>query len=326
MTDTNHCDHPCGLTCPPDACAAHPAAPPIVLAEALGRFRCEAKRGVCDTGRYRMPYFVWGEGPPLVFVHGAGDSSRSFVQPISRLSAHFRCVAYDMPGTPGDRARLRRITHDDLVADLLALLDHLGVQRSYVLGTSFGSTVVLKALAARPERLPRAILQGGFAYRPLRRMENVLSWVGRFLPGTAAALPLRRRALFKVHRRFFAHRTPDVWQNFLDNTGRTRIATFARQARHLNGLDLRPLLPQVRQPVLLLHGDRDRVVPPVCAETLLRGLPNVGRVVIEDCGHFSSYTHPEVVAEVVRQFLTPPVPVPPAEKKCVSSLGAGEGV
>ena len=145
MTDANHCDHPCGLTCPPDSCAVHTATAPIALAEALERFGREAKRGVCDTGRYRMPYFVWGEGPPLVFVHGAGDTSRSFIQPISRLSAHFRCVAYEMPGTRGDGARLRRITHDDLVSDVFRLLEHLDIQRAYALGMSFGSTVVLKA-------------------------------------------------------------------------------------------------------------------------------------------------------------------------------------
>jgi len=43
-------------------------------------------------------------------------------------------------------------------------------------------------------------------------------------------------------------------------------------------------------------------------EVLLAGLPNARQVVIEGCGHGPSYTHPELVAEVVRQFLTPPAP------------------
>src|SRR5260370_6663829 len=293
MNETIHSEQPCELACPPDGCAVHTAGAPIVLAEALARFNREAKRAVCNTGRYRMPYFVWGQGPPLVFVHGVGDANLSFTQAIARLSANFRCIAYDLPGSPGDRSALRRVTHDDLVDDLWALLDQLGVERTYVLGSSFGSTIVLKALRERPAVLPRAVLQGGFAYRALRRTEAVLAWLGRFLPGTASWLPVRERILHKVNKRQFARRTPDVWTNFLAVSGRTRVARMARQARMLNGLDLRPLLPGVRQPVLLLSGGLDRVVPRVCQEVLIAGLPNAGRVVIEDGGHFPSYTHPE---------------------------------
>jgi pimeloyl-ACP methyl ester carboxylesterase len=49
------------------------------------------------------------------------------------------------------------------------------------------------------------------------------------------------------------------------------------------------------------------VVPRPYEEMLLQGLPNAGRIVLEGCGHTPSYTHPEVLAEVIRQFLTPPV-------------------
>ena len=74
----------------------------------------------------------------------------------------------------------------------------------------------------------------------------------------------------------------------------------------LDRVDLRPLLPEVKQPVLLFCGDLDKVVRPIHAEILLAGLPNARRVVVEGCGHVPGYSHPEVLAEVVRQFLTPP--------------------
>jgi pimeloyl-ACP methyl ester carboxylesterase len=279
---------------------------PIPLAEALARFDREAVHGVCDTGRYRMPYFSWGEGPPLLFVHGAADSCRSFLRPIARLSAHFRCIAYDLPSGQGDGARLRRCTHDDLVADVWALLDHLRLPRSYILGSSFGATVVLKAMAGRPERLPRGILQGGLAYRPLARAERVLAWCGRFLPGSMAGLPLREKALLFFTGDGFKRQSPDIWAHYLDCSGRARLAAAACQVHLLRRLDLRPLLPSIRQPVLLICGNLDRIVPPAHADMLMEGLPNAGRVVIEGCGHVPSYTHPEVLAEVIRQFLTPP--------------------
>jgi pimeloyl-ACP methyl ester carboxylesterase len=299
--------HDCALSCT-DVCALHPGEQiaPIDFNEARTRFEREAVHGICETGRYRLPYYTWGQGPPLLFVHGVGDSCRSFIQPISRLSAHFRCIAYELPSGHRDRARVRRYAHDDLVADVWALLDHLELRQSYILGSSFGSTIVLKAMHARPERLPRGILQGGLAYRPLRRAERFLAYLGRFLPGEMARLPLREKVLLKAAGGGFKEMFPDVWNHYLHCSGRARLAAFASQAYMLRDLDLRPILPGVRQPVLLICGDQDRVVPRPFAEVLLQGLPNAGRVVIEGCGHVPSYTHPEVLAEVIRQFLTPP--------------------
>src|SRR5947209_6102661 len=88
---------------PPDA-----ANDQLLLADVLERYRREAVQGVCDTGHYRCPYFVWGQGtsPPLVFVHGLVDDRTSFVMPLAQLSRHFRCIAYDLPTGRGDGARL----------------------------------------------------------------------------------------------------------------------------------------------------------------------------------------------------------------------------
>ena len=305
--DSPRCDQPCALSCA-EVCPLHaPAAlPPIDLDDALSRFDREAVRGVCDTDRYKMPYYVWGEGPPLVFIHGAMDSSKAWVMPIARLSAHFRCVAYDLPNGRNDGARLGRHTHADLVADFFALLDHLQLARSYVFASSFGSTVALPALRERPERLPRAVLQGGLALRPLRRLERFLAHVGWLLPGTTGRLPLREKVTRQVNGAGFQDKPEKMYRYFVEATGRTPVRAFAHQVLMLDRLDMRPLLPEVRQPVLLFCGDRDRVVRPIHAEILMAGLPNARRVVVEGCGHVPGYSHPEVLAEVVRQFLTPP--------------------
>jgi pimeloyl-ACP methyl ester carboxylesterase len=253
-----------------------------------------------------MPYFLWGEGPPLVFIHGVSDSSRSFLLPITRLAAHFRCIAYDLPNGRGDGACLSRYTHSDLVADLWSLLDHLEVRQSYVLASSFGATIALAGLRERPERLPRAILQGAFARRTLRRAEWLLARMTRFLPGPMSRVPLRTRVLRAINHDTFAGRPPEDWVNFLDSSGQASIASFAYQALMMHRLDFRPLLPSIRQPVLVVHGARDPVVPWSYAEELLQGLPNARCAVLEGCGHVPSYTHPEVLAEVVRQALSPP--------------------
>lgn len=291
-----------------EVCPAHVphTLPPLDFDEAMTRFRHEAQHGVCDTGRYRLPYFAWGTGAPLLFIHGVSDVAESFVAPISRLAAHFRCIAYNLPGGRGDGARVSRYTHDDLVHDAWVLLDHLGIGQGYVFGSSFGATIVLAMMRQQPRRVPRGILQGAVAWRPLRRAEKWITRIARFLPGTMRYLPYRGKILDKVHRPSFAHRGENVWRAFVEATGRTPLRTFGYQAGLVDRTDVRPWLADVKQPVLLVCGQRDPIVRSSQTEMLLQGLPNVGRVVIEDCGHMPYYTHPEVLAEVVRQFLTPP--------------------
>jgi pimeloyl-ACP methyl ester carboxylesterase len=305
-SDNHTCGEPCALECA-ETCVLGAAAGLVAidLAEARARFQKETTRGVCQTAHYRMPYYIWGEGPPLVFVHGLADNSHSFLMPISRLSAHFRCIAYDLPSGRGDRARIRHWTHDDLIRDLRALLDHLRIEHAYLFGSSFGSTVVLTAMAQQPQRVPQAVLQGGLAHRPLTRRERWIARVGQYIPGTVAALRGRERVLRKINGEAFVGRPEEVWRYFIDCTAVTPLATVARQALVLNRVDMRPLLPQVRQPVLLVCGDRDTVVPGYFQDVLQDGLPNAGRATIQGCGHVPSYTHPEALAEVVRQFLTP---------------------
>jgi pimeloyl-ACP methyl ester carboxylesterase len=309
MNEHPVCGQPCSSPCSP----THLAQSPLVLSEVLASFEREAQQGVCDTGRYRMPYFVWGAGPPLVFIHGVSDTSRSFLLPMARLCGQFRCIGYELPSGHGDGARLRRYRHEDLVADLWALLDRLGIERAYVLGASLGATVALRAMRHRPERLPRAILQAGLAYRPLVRAELWLSWLARWLPGSVGRIPRREKILDAVHRHTFADQSEEVWRAYVEWTAQARLAALGHQARWLHRLDLRSDLPHIKQPVLLVWGDRDRTVPLAHAEMLRAALPSAGLVLLEGAGHVPNYTHPDALAEVVRRFLTPPTACPGPE-------------
>lgn len=278
---------------------------PLSLADARAALQREAVTGVCHTGRYRCPYLVWGDGPPLLFIHGLADSAQAFLLPLARLKEHFRCIAYDLPVGRGDGARLTHYQHEDLAADALALLDHLGCPQSYVFGSSFGSTIVLRLLHEAPARFPRALLQGGFAQRPLAPAELLLALLARSWPGTLRQLPGRKLIMQHVHRSSFEHSPAEMWDYFCRQTDEQRIAAVASRAVLLHRVDLRPLLPSIRQPVLLLCGERDPLVKRPCEQVLLRGLPNAARAEIAGCGHLPYYTHPEIVAELVHRFLTP---------------------
>jgi pimeloyl-ACP methyl ester carboxylesterase len=277
----------------------------VPLADALTRWTNEARFGTCPTGQYRMPYFVWGTGPPLVFIHGLADMARSFVLVMHALREHFTCVAYELPAGGTDQARLGAYRHRHMVADLFALLDYLGFPRSYLFGSSFGSTIALAAMNEQPNRIPRAVLQGGFACRSLARWERSLCSFVRYFPGPMSTLPLRSRLAYPAERQRFAN-CRDLWEFLQSNSGSQMKSAVARRGLMILDIDLRPLLPRIRQPVLMLCGAHDPIVPRVCEAPLLEGLPHVERVEFPDCGHFPQYTHAPLVAELARRFLTAP--------------------
>jgi pimeloyl-ACP methyl ester carboxylesterase len=269
----------------------------------LERFRREAEWRVCDTGRYRCPYVVWGRGPALILIPGLCDDPWSFVLPMARLSQRFLCIAYAMPTGHGDGANLAAYRHADLAADLYALCDHLGLRAAYLHGVSFGGTVALRALHDRPQRFPRGILQGGFARRRLAFAEVMLASWARWWPGPLAALPGRELVLGQTQQCEFDRREAEVWHYYLRQDGKPPMAAVARRALLLHQVDLCRLLPRIRQPVLVVCGDGDPLVGKACEQQLLTGLPNAARAEIEKCGHLPQYTHPEVLCEVIERFL-----------------------
>ena len=291
------------------ACSVAPGEPapscsqPLTLAGAFAGFEHEAVAGVLDTGRYRMRYRVWGKGPALVFIHGLADCSASFVLPMSRLAEKFCCISYDLPNGAGDGASLANYRPELLVDDLIALCDHLHLESAVPIGVSFGSTIALRALARDQVRFPTGILQGGFAHRRIAWTEVLLARFARYWPGPIRWLPLHDLVIRRMHEAEFANLEPSRWPCFLGQQGSTPMAAVAHRVLWIASTDLRPTLPTIRQPILVLCGDNDPLIGKACEADLMRGLPNVARAEIEGCGHLPAFTHPEVYAEVVEQFL-----------------------
>jgi pimeloyl-ACP methyl ester carboxylesterase len=282
------------------------SAPAIPLVEGLTRWRREAQVGEFDTGRYRCRYYVWGRGQPLILIHGLSDQARSFVPLVAHLTESFRCVAYELPNGAGDGAHLGRIRHADLVTDLFALLSELKIAQACLYGASFGGTVALAALAARPRRFLRAAMQSSFAHRRLAPAERLLAYLARWWPGRMGELRINRAMQRRADAPAFAAAPPEMWDFQRANTAATPIRAFAQRALMVSRLDLRPILPAIPHPVLLINGDRESSVVQACVAELAERLPHADRLEFTDCGHYAQYTHAAALAEALRRFLLPP--------------------
>jgi pimeloyl-ACP methyl ester carboxylesterase len=256
-----------------------------------------------------MTYRVLGEGPPLILSPGIASTYRGYALTLNTLAPRFRTVIYDYPGeNRGDGARLRRISHDDLVDDVFGLIDHLNIGRVYLFGLSFGSTVTLRALRREPRRFPKAVVQGAFARRAFTPAERVALRLGRLLPGTAARVPFREKVLAYNSGMHFPEIIADRWAYYLEQNGLTPIAPLAHRLDLVAGLDLRPGLKEIPNEVLVLQGNEDRIVDRRHFEELCSGLPNARGVLLPLVGHQPHFTHAEALAQAVIDWCLPCAP------------------
>ena len=112
-----------------------------------------------EVNAARIYYEQHGSGPDLVFLHGAGGNHLSWWQQIPTFARHFRCTVYDARGwglSRGDMAVGRFV----LGTDLIALLDHLGIERAHVVAQSMGGRAVAGLTRLAPEKVRSLVLCG----------------------------------------------------------------------------------------------------------------------------------------------------------------------
>jgi 3-oxoadipate enol-lactonase len=300
-----------------------PSMPPFDFRSEVAEYDCEADVAEWNGPRFRMTYRTLGEGPTLVVLPGIASTYRGYAPTLNRLAPHFRTIIADYPGEHhGDGAKLREITHEHLVDDLIGLLDHLNIGRAHLFGLSFGSTVTFRALAEAPERFGPSIVQGAFAHRRFTPIDRAALRFGRCLPGTTDRLPFRETVLRIEGKAHFGGQPADRWSYYVEQNGLTPIHSMAHRIDLLTRLDLRPTLPTIAQQVLLLQGDRDKIVPIANYHMLLDRLPNARGVLMAGVGHQPHFTHPEWLAREITAFLSDESSAEtPSVERAVASVG-----
>ncbi|MBI1323970.1 alpha/beta fold hydrolase [bacterium] len=284
--------------------AVNPCPRPASLSKALEDFDRTAEVRVIETPYYRTTCRIIGEGPPLLVSPGLASTYRGFALFLNTLAERFRTIIYDYPGdNPDDRANLGRIDHDALTDNLFATLDGLGIGKAFLVGISFGSTLTFKALARDARRFPKAAVQGAFARRKFSPAERVALKLGRIVPGSVGRLPLHEKILTYNNRIHFPQEIDDRWRHYLRENAKTPIRSLAHRLDLVAGLDIRPALPEIRTPILLIQGNEDRIVPRPYFDELQQSLPEAQGLIVPMVGHQPHYTHPEALAQAIANYL-----------------------
>ena len=248
----------------------------------------------------RLFHRDWGEGPAVVFVASWALSSEMWAYQVAHLSeAGFRCIAFDRRGHGRSDVPSRGYDMDTLADDLAAVIDQLSLKDVILVGHSMGGAEVVRYL-------------GKYGATKVRKAV-LLAAVGPYLvqtPDNPYGAPMEtHQATIRQYVTdfpkwaaenegpFFTTGTSAAMRRWLiDQLLETPAPVAAATYRALIGKDLRPDLPKIDRPTLVLHGDKDASAPlAVTGQRLAAGIRGAELKVYAGAPHGLFVTHMDQV-------------------------------
>lgn len=243
--------------------------------------------------------------PTLLFVHGLSGSSSAWLPYERILERTHNIINPDLRGH-GESRRPKKLRDYELAyfaEDIAALLEHLKVERCVIVSHSFGALVALMLLREHPKKFSKAV----FLAPVYNNHRLFLSHLKQFLPALGACLAL----LLSLFRKSGGHidysnYTPTGDWNLrriyadVSNTG-ARSYLFSLQ--HLYTFsntvwqNIEPL------PVLIVHGDKDSMVPLKNAVALSKLLPQAKLAIIKGANHILVLNNVPEVSQEIESFI-----------------------
>jgi pimeloyl-ACP methyl ester carboxylesterase len=244
-----------------------------------------------------------GEGPPLVFVHGAAADSRMWRPQLDALANEFTVVAWDEPGA-GRSSDVPGVFGLADYADCLAeVIEALALASAHVAGLSWGGTLALELYRRHPERVATLILADTYAgWKGSLPEEEVRARVA----GARQMLAAPAEEFDPTLPGLFAGDPPADFVSLLDEiAAAVRPDTLRTQLGVMAKADQRDLLPHVAVPTLLIWGELDARSPLDVARQFEQAIPDAKLHVIPGVGHVSNLEAPERFTAAVREFCRP---------------------
>src|SRR5687767_13579 len=113
---------------------------------------------LAPNGKVALAYDIRGRGSPLVLIQGVGVGRWGWEPVADRLARRFQVVTIDNRGIGASDAPPGHYSTRMMADDVLAVLDHAGIQQASVVGTSLGGMIAQELALAHPERLDKLVL------------------------------------------------------------------------------------------------------------------------------------------------------------------------
>lgn len=266
----------------------------------------------------RVAYIDQGSGDQvLLLIHGLAGNAGFWRYNIPELAQHYRVIAVDLPGYGRSEKRTDYPYDMTFYAETLhRLIDELGVRQVVPVGHSMGGQIAMMLALRHPEQVSRLVLLAPAGVEAFQQGEG--AWLGNVL----TIKGMRENSEEAIRRNLSSnfYNWDDEWEWLVEERARMAKADEMDQfgnavLRSVKGMLDEPttaLLPQVRQPAVIIYGKYDGLIPnpylhpghtrPVF-EKGAAAMPDARLVEIDDAGHLLIIEKPGEVNRAIMQFL-----------------------
>lgn len=223
-----------------------------------------------------------GNGDPVILLHDGLSHGGHFVNQIPALARNHQVIVMDSRGHGRSTFNATPLSYEVMMSDVLALLDHLEIEQTSIVGVGDGGVLALKIALAHPERVNRAVIAGArFNPDGMRADMGDSPYVGAYIARAAEEYKAQSSS-------------PKRWDDFLT----TLMTLWATE----------PTIPEARlqqitSPFLILAGADEEVIAPEHTQRLADLIPDAELVLMPGTGHFAMFEQPEEFTGLIVDFL-----------------------
>jgi pimeloyl-ACP methyl ester carboxylesterase len=255
------------------------------------------------------------EGPredasPIVLLHGTGSSLHAWEGWAAALKGQRRVISFDLAGFGLTGPSADGIyTIDADVRLVIAVLDHLGIERCVLGGNSLGGAIAWRSALSHPSRVEKLILvdSSGYPAHPISvpigfRLAQIpgVNWIlGYTLPRSLVEQGLRNVFGDPIRVK------PELVERSIELTQRAgnRRALIERMRQRRQSGSAARRVAELKLPTLIIWGGRDRLIPPDDAQRFHHDIAGSTLVIFDDLGHAPEEEDPDRTVSAVQQFL-----------------------
>ena len=255
-----------------------------------------------------------GEGDPLVFIHGLSGSWVNWLENLPHFARDHRVIAMDLPGfghSPMPPEKISIAGYGRIVDELL---ETLGIERAVIVGNSMGGFIGAEVALQFHARVEKLVLVSAAGLsiehqrnepvlRVLDRFDNVLMYTGGWTATrseTLSSRPRMRRQIMKIVAHHPERLPAALIAEQVKGSGKPG---FVPALDALTDYPIRDRLSDIQCPVLVVWGEKDRLVPVRDAHEFGRLISHARVVVWPDTGHVAMLERPAAFNALVDDFI-----------------------